>query len=91
MIDGIFTGWATCREARDIEGQLAGQRAATVAENARSQVEQMQASIAGLECIFMPFGTVLGVFTLIALNKDSIKEMFSPPTPPPQIQTAPSS
>jgi hypothetical protein len=45
MIDGVFTGWAVCREARDIEGQLAGQRAASVAENARSQVEQMQADI----------------------------------------------
>ena len=32
--------------------------------------------IAGLECMFVPFGTVLGVFTLIALNKDSIKEIF---------------
>ena len=28
------------------------------------------------ECMFIPFGTVLGVFTLIALNKDSIKEIF---------------
>lgn len=32
--------------------------------------------IAGIECIFMPFGTVLGVFTLVALNKDSIKDIF---------------
>ena len=24
--------------------------------------------VAGIECMFMPFGTVLGVFTLIALN-----------------------
>lgn len=36
--------------------------------------------VAGIECMFMPFGTVLGVFTLIALNKDSIKENFSPPS-----------
>ena len=33
--------------------------------------------IAGIECVFMPFGTVLGVFTLIALSKDSIKEVFA--------------
>ncbi len=46
--------------------------------------------VAGLECMFMPFGTVLGVFTLIALNKDSIKEMFTPLNSPPPIQTAPS-
>ena len=35
--------------------------------------------VAGIECMFMPFGTVLGVFTLIALNKDSIKEIFAQP------------
>lgn len=41
---------------------------------------------AGIECIMMPFGTVLGVFTLIALNKDSIRALFDvqvPPLPPP--------
>ncbi|WP_372807529.1 hypothetical protein [Pontiella sp.] len=32
--------------------------------------------VAGVECMFMPFGTVLGVFTLIALNKDSVKALF---------------
>ena len=45
MIDGIFTGWAAYQRARETEGQLAGQRAAVVAENARSQVEMMQADI----------------------------------------------
>jgi len=33
--------------------------------------------IAGIECIFMPFGTVLGVFTIIILMKDSVKELFT--------------
>jgi hypothetical protein len=33
--------------------------------------------IAGIECMFIPFGTVLAVFTLIALNKESIKEIFA--------------
>jgi len=33
--------------------------------------------VAGIECMFMPFGTVLGVFTLIALNKDSIKQTYA--------------
>ena len=32
---------------------------------------------AGIECVLMPFGTILGVFTLIALNKESIKEIFA--------------
>jgi hypothetical protein len=32
--------------------------------------------VAAVECIFMPFGTVLGVFTLIVLTKSHVKEMF---------------
>ena len=35
--------------------------------------------MAGVECIFMPFGTVLGVFTIIVLSRDSVKEMFGRP------------
>jgi hypothetical protein len=34
--------------------------------------------IAGIECIFMPFGTVLGVFTIILLSRPSVKELFNP-------------
>lgn len=33
--------------------------------------------IAALECIVMPFGTVLGVFTIIILMKDSVQKLFS--------------
>jgi hypothetical protein len=32
--------------------------------------------MAAIECIFMPFGTVLGVFTIVMLAKPSVKEMF---------------
>lgn len=32
--------------------------------------------IAGLECLCFPYGTVLGVFTLIALTRDDIKTQF---------------
>ncbi len=32
--------------------------------------------IAGCLCIMMPFGTVLGVFTIIVLMRESVKEMF---------------
>jgi hypothetical protein len=32
--------------------------------------------VAGIECIFMPFGTVLGILTLVALNKDSVRRLF---------------
>lgn len=33
--------------------------------------------IAALECMMMPFGTVLGVFTIIILMKESVKEIFT--------------
>ena len=32
--------------------------------------------VAGLECMFVPFGTVLGVFTLIVLTKEPVKRLF---------------
>jgi hypothetical protein len=38
--------------------------------------------VAGVECIFMPFGTVLGVFTIIVLVRPTVKALFegTPPT-----------
>ena len=36
--------------------------------------------VAGIECMYMPLGTILGVFTLIALNKESIQEIFIQPS-----------
>jgi len=33
--------------------------------------------VAGIECMFMPLGTILGVFTIILLNKESIKDIFA--------------
>ena len=32
--------------------------------------------VAGIECLFMPFGTILGVFTLIVLLRPSVKMLF---------------
>lgn len=32
--------------------------------------------MAALACMFMPFGTVLGVFTIIVLVRDSVRERF---------------
>jgi hypothetical protein len=39
--------------------------------------------MACVECIFMPFGTVLGVFTILTLVRPSVKELFAhkPPNP----------
>ena len=33
--------------------------------------------IACCECLFMPFGTVLGVFTIVLLSRESVKAAFS--------------
>jgi len=33
-------------------------------------------AIAGIECLFMPLGTVLGVFTIITLMRPSVKVLF---------------
>jgi hypothetical protein len=38
--------------------------------------------VAGIECIFMPFGTILGIFTIIVLMKEPVKELFGPPPHP---------
>ncbi len=35
--------------------------------------------VACVECLFMPFGTVLGVFTIIVLSKESVKQRFAGP------------
>ena len=45
--------------------------------------------VAGLECILMPFGTVLGVFTILVLAKDSVKEMFPANNTPDGIRQPP--
>ncbi len=33
--------------------------------------------MAGIECVFIPFGTVLGVLTIITLTRPGAKELFS--------------
>ena len=35
--------------------------------------------VAGFSCLFMPFGTVLGVFTIVVLTRPSVKELFTNP------------
>lgn len=34
--------------------------------------------VAALSCMMMPFGTILGVFTLVTITKPSVKALFSP-------------
>jgi hypothetical protein len=33
--------------------------------------------MAAIACMLMPFGTVLGVFTIIVLMRPSVKELFA--------------
>ena len=35
--------------------------------------------IACIECLSTPFGTILGVFTIVMLSRPSVKELFNPP------------
>ncbi len=37
--------------------------------------------VAGILCMFMPFGTILGVFTIIVLMRDSVKALFNGQNP----------
>jgi cytochrome bd-type quinol oxidase subunit 2 len=41
--------------------------------------------MACIECLFIPFGTILGVFTIIVLSRESVKALF--PTADPQKPT----
>ncbi|GEP43237.1 hypothetical protein [Brevifollis gellanilyticus] len=34
--------------------------------------------IAGIQCAFVPLGTVLGIFTLIVLQRDSVRRLYQP-------------
>jgi hypothetical protein len=36
--------------------------------------------VACVECLFIPFGTILGVFTIVALSRESVKGVFSSAT-----------
>jgi hypothetical protein len=41
--------------------------------------------MAAVECLFMPFGTVLGVFTIITLIREPVKPLFSARPSGPEI------
>ena len=45
--------------------------------------------IGALECMLMPFGTILGVFTLILLMKDSTRALFAGGAPAPAVAPPP--
>jgi hypothetical protein len=34
-------------------------------------------AIACIECLFVPFGTILGAVTIVALSRESVKRLFA--------------
>ena len=38
--------------------------------------------VACIECLFIPFGTILGVFTIVALSRESVRTLFLTAQPP---------
>lgn len=43
---------------------------------ARRRKRMFSFVMAAILCMFMPFGTVLGVFTLIVLSRDSVRQLY---------------
>jgi len=41
--------------------------------------------MAGISCIFMPFGTVLGIFTIIVLSRPQVKAIFGAAPHPQEV------
>jgi hypothetical protein len=39
--------------------------------------------VAAIECMFTPFGTVLGIFTILVLSRPTVKALFGVQPPPP--------
>lgn len=37
--------------------------------------------VGGLDCLMMPFGTVLGVFTIVVLSRDSVRSLYDAKCP----------
>jgi vacuolar-type H+-ATPase subunit I/STV1 len=42
--------------------------------------------LACLECAIFPFGTVLGVFTIVVLSRESVKQLFGVGSPAPPLE-----
>ena len=45
--------------------------------------------VAAIECLFIPFGTVLGVFTIVVLNRSSVRSLFRDGRPKPHSRVSP--
>ena len=73
----IFAGlWIVCGLAFSICLALAGHYLSQFRHHTHCLVR------AGLACMFIPFGTVLGVFTIIVLTKEPVRALFPGSHPP---------
>lgn len=61
----IFSGWTM--------GGLTIYSGSCLRKHRRRMFSQI---IAGIACLFMPFGTVLGVFTILVLQRDSVRRLY---------------
>lgn len=52
---------------------------------ARRKHLQFSLVMACIECLFVPFGTILGVFTLVVLSRESVKALYFPAAIAPTI------
>jgi hypothetical protein len=59
MMDSIFTGWIHAQPTMNVENQMASQQAFSVAEEARSRVNQMKAEIDRLMLITQALWEIL--------------------------------
>ena len=71
MIGGFSAFFIVCGIAMAIVVAMAGQRI----QQHRSHTFCLV--VAGIECLFTPLGTALGVFTFIVLSRPSVKELFN--------------
>jgi hypothetical protein len=39
--------------------------------------------VAGVNCLHLPLGTVLGIFTIVILSRESVRELYAPGGGPP--------
>lgn len=54
---------------------------------ARRKKRMFSFVMAAILCMFAPFGTVLGVFTIIVLSKESVQKLYENPPAPPSSQS----
>jgi len=62
---GLLTGWTL--------GGLTIYSGRCLQKHRRRVFSQI---MAGIACLFMPFGTVLGIFTILVLQRDSVRRLY---------------